>query len=151
MLFRTLTVTALLASAGFAADHMMGTWKMNPAKSKYTGAPAPKEYSMTFTPEGTGWRYVGKGVAADGKPINMSFVYVKDGEEIKITGFAYADAMTIKDGHADTGTSVMMQGGKQVGTLKRSISKDGKVLTISANYAYPDGKKMSYTSIYEKQ
>lgn len=83
--------------------------------------------------------------------MNSSFTYAKDNEDIKLTGFAYADTLVIRNGMADTSTGTFKREGKTVGTAKRVISKDGKTITVTGNVTLADGKKASYTSVYEKQ
>jgi hypothetical protein len=57
----------LLTSSLFAADPFLGTWKLNIAKSKYTGAnPAPKDLTIVVETHGDQVIVSGKGTAADG-------------------------------------------------------------------------------------
>jgi hypothetical protein len=143
MLFATLSVAA-------AADYS-GTWKLNTAKSKYTGIPMPKEQTATYTPKGTGYEYVVKGTSATGQPIQSSFTYVKDGEEAKATGFPYWDSMVIKGGTSNKTTVTLKRAGKNVGTVHRTLSADGKTLTLNGTVTLPDGKKGTYLAVYDKQ
>jgi hypothetical protein len=43
MIIRRALLVGAFALAAFAANNLTGTWKLNVAKSKYTGIPAPKE------------------------------------------------------------------------------------------------------------
>lgn len=142
---------ALCITVGAFAAHLEGTWKLNTAKSRYTGTPMPKDMTVTYTPQGSGWRYEAKGTSATGEPINASFVYAKDGEEIKVTGFPNWDAMKLTGGSADKSTATFIRQGKVVGSGRRTISSDGKTMTIRGNVTLPDGKKATYVSVYEKQ
>ena len=151
MITRILLAISAFTLVAFAADPTTGTWKLNTAKSKYTGLPAPKEMTVTYTPAGEGWKYEAKGTDASGQPVNMSFAYIKDGEEMKFTGYPYADTLVLKGGKSDASTGTFKREGKPVGTAKRTISKDGKTMTVSANLTLPDGKKGSYSSVYDKQ
>lgn len=134
-----------------AEHHFTGTWKFNAAKSKASGMPKMKEATVTYSPEGTGWRYEMKGTREDGQAMSTSFVYTKDGEEIKMSGSPLGETMVLKDGAADTGTGTFMRGGKAVGKVKRVVSADGKTMTISGDSVMADGKKVTYTSVYDKQ
>ncbi len=150
MFVRTMFAMSAFTVVAFAAD-MTGAWKLNTAKSKYTGIPAPKEMTATYTPEGQGWKYEGKGTSGEGQPTNLSFVYAKDNEDIKMTGYPYADTLVLKNGKSDTSTGIFKREGKKVGTVKRTLSKDGKTMIVSANLTLPDGKKARYSSVYEKE
>lgn len=151
MFIRSALLITAFAFSAFAADHVIGTWKLNNTKSKYVGIPSPKDVIVTYTPAGAGWKYEGKGTAADGQPINMTFTYVKDGEDMPLTGYPNADTLVLRNGKSDTSTGTFKRGGKAIGTAKRTISKDGKTMTIDAKLTLPDGKKGSYLAVYDKQ
>jgi len=51
------------------ANPLFGTWKLNVAKSKYTGTP-PKEMTRTVETDGDSVRYTYAGTAADGSSIS---------------------------------------------------------------------------------
>lgn len=146
-------VTVLLLAgvlAAMAAD-FSGTWKLNTAKSKAVGMPMPKEQTTTYTPKGSGYEYVAKGISATGEPVNSKFTYMKDGEEVKTTGFAYWDALTVTGGQAANATVQLKRGGKVVGTVKRTLAADGKSLSLVGSVTLPDGKKATYNYHYDKQ
>jgi hypothetical protein len=140
----------LLSTTAFAAD-TMGTWKLNTAKSKYTGMAAPKEMTVVYSPQGAGWKYSAKGTSAKGEPINSSFIYVKDGDEIATTGFPLWDGLVLTNAKAAEATGAIKRQGKAVGNLSRTISADGKTMTIRGKLTGPDGKPVTYDAVYEKQ
>jgi len=141
---------AAIALTVSAAD-LAGTWKFNAAKSKYTGMPAPKEMTATYTMQGSGWNYAAKGVSATGEPITISFSYVKDGEEVKVTGSPAWDGIVIQNNAADKSSAKFMRQGKAVGNGTRRISADGKTMTLRSNVTLPDGKKATMLTVYDKQ
>ena len=149
-MIRAAFAVCALATMLSAAD-LAGTWKLNSAKSKYVGMPAPKEQTVTYTTQGSGWKYDAKGTAADGQPINASFVFVKDGVDASMTGFPYGDAIVLQNGNSDTSTATFKRQGKAVGNAKRVLSKDGKTMTVTGAVTLADGKKGSYTAVYDKQ
>ena len=151
MFIRRALLISAFAFAALAANNLPGTWKLNVAKSKYTGIPTPKETMVTYTTQGQGWKYEAKGISGDGQPTNMSFAYEKDGADCPITGFPYADAISIKNGNGDVTTSTFKRGGKAVGTVKRTVSKDGKTIMLDGKLTLADGKKATYMAVYEKQ
>jgi hypothetical protein len=138
------------ASTAFSADQT-GTWKLNTAKSKYTGMPMPKELTVTYTPEGSGWRYEAKGTSATGQTIDAHFSYVKDGEEIKTTGFPNWDTLVLKNAGSNNASGILKRDGKPVGSVTRIISADGKTMTIRGRVTTPEGKTATYVSVYDKQ
>ena len=151
MIIRRAFLVGAFALVAFAANNLTGTWKLNVAKSKYTGIPAPKEVTVTYSPSGAGWKYEAKGTSADGKPSIITFSYSKDDTDMPMTGYPYADTLSLKGGNTDSSTGIFKRAGKQIGTADRTISKDGKTMTVNATLTLPDGKKASYMTIYEKQ
>src|ERR671925_377421 len=86
-------IAVVLALAGSAAlmlaqapDPFVGTWKLNLAKSKYTGAAAPKSDTLTFEAQGNGLRLTREGIAADGSRIAYSFATSLDGKPVPVSG-----------------------------------------------------------------
>lgn len=149
-MIRFALVVCALATLASGAD-LTGTWKLNTTKSKYGSMPAPKEQTVTYTTQASGWKYGAKGTAADGQPINASFVYVKDGADAVMMGFPYGGAIVLQNGNSDTSTATFKRQGKVVGKAKRVISKGGKSMTITGVVTQADGKRGTYTAVYEKQ
>jgi hypothetical protein len=147
---RTLALLLCTLGAASAAD-VIGTWKLNTAKSKYEGIPAPKEQTVTYTAKGTGWDYSATGVSGAGAPTTATFTFVKDGEDAKTTGFPYWDTISIKNSARAKSTGTFKREGKVVGTGTRTISSDGKTMTIVGKVTLPDGKPATYRAVYEKQ
>lgn len=85
MRYATLTLALLgFASALIAADPFVGTWKLDPAKSKFkTGAP-PKEQTVTIAESGSDYDVTVKGTSADGTPISSHYTTPAAGGEGKI-------------------------------------------------------------------
>lgn len=149
-MLRLALVTCALATLVSGAD-LTGTWKLNTSKSKYVSMPAPKEQMVTYSTQGSGWKYEAKGTAADGQPIHASFIYVKDGADAAMTGFPYADAIVLQNGNSETSTATFKRQGKVVGNARRVIAKDGKTMTITGEVTLADGKKGTYAAVYERQ
>jgi len=127
------------------------TWKLNTAESKAEGMAMPKEQITTYTPKGSGYEYTAKGTGADGKMISSSFTYVKDGAEVKTTGFPDWDSLAVTGGQAAKSTVQLKRGGKVIGTVTRSLSADGKSLMLNGKVTLPDGKTATYNYHYDKQ
>jgi len=151
MLGRITSVFLSTAMFVIGAHNFTGTWKLDTAKSKYVDMAKPKEMTVTYTPEGSGWRYEAKGTREDGQPINSSFSYVKDNEEIKTSGFPLWDTVVLKNAQGDVATGTFKRDGKIVGNVKRTLSADDKIMTLTVTVTTPEGKKAHYTSVYIRQ
>jgi hypothetical protein len=142
----------LLCTFGLLAGaDLTGTWKLDTAKSKYEVMPMPKEMTVTITANGKGYDYMAMGTSAAGDAIHTMYTFVKDGEEAKITGAPYYDALVIKHGMESKAEIDFKRGGKSVGEATRVLEKDGKMYTVSGKVTMPDGKKASYKAVYAKQ
>lgn len=143
LLFCTLTMAS-------AAD-FIGTWKLNTAKSKAVGMALPQEQTSTYTAKGSGYENMAMGKSSTGEAIHTMFTYVKDGEEMKATGYPYWDAIVITGGMSSKATAQLKRQGKIVGSAKRTLAADGKSFTLVGKATLPDGKKATYSYLYEKQ
>jgi hypothetical protein len=148
-------IAAVFAHSAVAQDNpMLGTWKLNLAKSKFEGGPAPKSLTRTITADGSGAKYSFEGVSADGKPFAYSFSTNYDGKDSPVTGTGMpfgADSITLKRISPSKTEGILKKGGKEVGKVVTDVSKDGKIATVKAKGKGPDGKEAMTDSIYDKQ
>jgi len=155
---RVLFVLSLLVlSAGplLAQNNpFVGTWKLNPSKSKFEPGPAPKSQTRTVVAQGDGAKYTFDGVAADGKPFSYSFTVNYDGKDYPVTGTgvpAGADSIAIKLVGTNKAEATEKKGGKEVATAEAEVSKDGKVSTVKVKGTGVDGKAFHSETVYDKQ
>ncbi|MGA2421982.1 MAG: hypothetical protein ABSG69_18060 [Candidatus Acidiferrum sp.] len=148
----------LLAVLGAVAaeaqtNPIVGTWKLNTAKSKYSPGPTPKSMTRTVTADGDGLKYAFEGVAGDGSAIVYGFTTKFDGTARPITGSIPSGAdnvsVTKTDDHHYTAT--LKKGDKLVGTSKVTISADGKVTTVDAISETATGAKSHDAQVWDKQ
>jgi len=143
-----------IAVAAFCADNTLGTWKLNPDKSK---APAgqSKITSLTVvrTASADGVKVTAKGERQDKSMIDTSYTVKYDGKEVSVSGSGLPyDTVAIKQVNADTLTDVRSKkGGSYKGTGRWAISKDGKTATLTTKGTGADGKPFSGTSVFDKQ
>jgi hypothetical protein len=153
-----LAAIALLAIAGSSTlraqtNPLVGTWKLNTAKSKYVPGPAPKSLTRTVEAEGDGVKYSFEGVSDDGKPIAYGFSVKFDGKDNPISGSMPQGADTISAKRTDSHRYVatLKKGGKVIGTAKVTVSADGKVTTVDSTGTTAAGAKEHDIQVYDKQ
>ena len=150
-----LVLSALAAGPLAAQDNaFVGTWKLNLAKSKYVGVPAPKDQTRTVTLNGKTASYSFTGTGADGSAANYSFDTNYDGKDSAVTGNGMpggADSIVLTRVNSHHTTGVLKKAGKEVAKADAIVSKDGKVTTVTTKGTGADGKPVSVTSVYEKQ
>ena len=155
-MFKKLAVLSILIfTFSFAAraqqDPVIGTWKLNLAKSKYTGMDAPKSQTYKYEANGPdGVKFTNDTVNADGTKIHAEYAVKFDGNPGPVKGDPNRDMTTNKRVDANTTSGTSSLKGKQVGTYTRSVSKDGKTLTVTAKGTNA-GKPYEQTSVYDRQ
>jgi hypothetical protein len=149
---------ALLAVVGFStlraqSNPLVGTWKLNVAKSKYDPGPAPKSLTRTVEAQGNGVKYSFEGVGADGKPIVYGFSVQFDGKDNPISGSIPSGADTIAASRTDSNhfVATLKKGDKVIGTSKVTVSADGKVTTVDSTGTTATGAKTHDVQVYDKQ
>ena len=147
-----LTVAALFAviAVCFAADVNMGTWKLNEAKSKISPG-AGKNNTVVIAAAGDSVKVTVDGTAADGKPAHNEWTGKFDGKDYPITGDPAADMRAYKPVNDHTLALTEKNGGKVTNTGSIVVSADGKTRTVTASRTDANGKKISFTFVYDKQ
>src|ERR1700737_1218876 len=120
-----IVVLAAMASARVIAQPspVFGTWKLNVAKSKYTGTPMPKDMTRSVEADGDSVKYTYLGTAADGSPISYGFTVKYDGKDYPMTGTAPGgvDMIAIKRINPNTYEATQKKAGKVVAKTKGEI------------------------------
>ena len=138
---------------GQGTDPLIGTWKLNVAKSTYSPGPVPKSSTLKYEAAGSGIKVSVDGVAADGSTGKWGFTANYDGKDVPITGnnpYA-ADMATMKRVNPTTTETTYKKGGKVTTTNVRVISADGKTLTITTTGTDTQGRAVKNVAVYEKQ
>ena len=153
--FVTIAVFAAFACTSLLAQSnpLLGTWKLNIAKSKSDPAPVPKSLTRTVEETSDGTKYTMKGENADGTPISYGFTVKFDGNDYPATGTmpGGADSISIKKIDANHYEATLKKAGKEVGKSKLEISKDGKVASLTSKGTTADGMPQHSVSVYDKQ
>jgi hypothetical protein len=151
---RGLLLAALLTGAGASPaaellDPAIGTWKLNVAKS--TGNNLPKSEIRTFATAGDKVLLTFKRVGTDGRETTVQTTYRLDSKDYPITGSRDYDALNAHRVSANTVQSTQKLAGKVVGTSTRSVSADGKTMTLTGQRANAQGQLISTTLVYDRQ
>jgi hypothetical protein len=153
-IIKTLVVGAIFAigtSAASAADAVIGTWKLNVAKSTFSPGPALKSQTRTYAESAQGIVLTLKTVAADGKESTATLTFKDDGKPYAVSGNPDFDTVSVRRVDALTVNSTQMKAGVNVGTGVRSVSKDGKTLTFAQKGTHVGGAKYDDMLMYDRQ
>jgi hypothetical protein len=135
-------------AAGTAADPVIGTWKLDVAKSMFGAGPAVKEQTRTYSQSAQGITLNMKTVGADGKETTVQTTYQLDGKDYPVKGAAEYDSLSAKQIDSNTAEFTLKKGGKTVGTTRRTVSMDGKTLTATSKNVNAKGED---TFVFSKQ
>jgi hypothetical protein len=151
---RLFAIAILAGFAGVAAlaqatNPLVGTWKLNAAKSKGT----------TFTSGTTKVEAVGQGVKftveladASGAKSSWSFTANYDGKDYPVTGSSpYGDTASLTRVDAQTTRVSVKMGGKPTVTQTIVVAADGKSRTTTTKGTGPNGQAVDAVSFYERQ
>jgi len=137
------------AGSAFAADPIIGTWKLDLAKAKFSPGPAPKAITRIYTESGGTYTLESITTDAKGKDSTTKVQY-RDGEEVKISTPGI-DAVVAKKADDNKWHFELKSGGKVVGHVHRVVSADGKTLSVHDTGKDPIGASSDDKMVFEKQ
>jgi hypothetical protein len=146
----TLLLTAILGSAVAVggSDPILGTWKLNVAKSKFSSVPAPQSQTRVYEMSPDGVMVTTTTIDAHGKSSITIFPAKYDGKPYPVNGLGEATAMALRKVDERTAAITLSHAGSVVATAERIISVDGNTMTITNKKLDPPAEDVS---IYEKQ
>ena len=155
LLLPILALSLVASGVSWAQDNpFAGTFKLNVAKSKFTGMPQPpKSETRTVVAQGDGLKVTYEGIAADGSPISYSYTTNLDGKDAPISGRQPngSDSVAVTRVDANTTTGINKKAGKTLYTARAAVSKDGKVLTMTMKGMNGEGQPISAMTVWDKQ
>jgi hypothetical protein len=132
-----------------ASDPLVGTWKLNTAKSKGT---AFKSGTTTIEKDGDGIKITADLMRADGTANKWSVSAKYDGKDYPVTGNSpYGDAVAVERVDAHTFRFTNKMGGKVTATQTMVVSADGKTRTNTTKGTDSKGQPLDTVAFYEKQ
>ena len=155
-LLKSFRLPAVILLMGFAlsaqaADAIVGTWKLNVAKSTYSPGPAPKSLTAKIEAVGEGEKVTADGVRGDDSIIHVEYTAQYDGKDYPLSGSPIADTVSLKRIDANTTERTDKKGGKVVQTLTRKLASDGKTVTVTYKGTDAEGRAFNNVGVFEKQ
>jgi len=139
-----------VTSTAQAPDPLVGTWKLDVAKSTYKPGPAPKSATVVISAEGKGLKIAVDAAMTDG-PMKWGYSNGRDGKETPVTGHPNYDAVKVTQISPTEGTIQYMKGGKPSLSAKTSVSTDGKTMTVTTTGTDAKGVAVHNVAVYTKQ
>jgi len=126
-----LTIASAVMAAGSDADPVVGTWKLNLAKSTFGGGRALKSQNRTYSQSARGITLKMKTVSADGKETTTQSTFQLNGNDYPSMGNSDFDSLSGMLIDTSTAEFTLKKAGKPIGKMHRAVSKDGQTLTIN--------------------
>jgi len=143
-------------------DPMVGTWKLNLEKSKFTtDYPAPKSETILIEQQDGGVKVTADPINFRGKPAHVIYSLMFDGKDYPVVGaprdaeFGFEDPSTdtvaVKRIDPRTVSVIRKQSGKVVSTQKIAISNDGKERISDWKAENAKGEPITWMTIFDRQ
>jgi hypothetical protein len=142
---------------GFAqSSPLIGTWRLNLDKSKFSPGPSPKfspgpsppprSLTLTYTQDGQNIRNTTQLIDAQGNSSSTVFLHIYDGQPHPTTGSPYYDASAYLRVGANTVIFSRSKAGKLVEIGTGVVSQDGKTFTVTTT-----DEEGTDVQVYDKQ
>jgi hypothetical protein len=150
LLAAAFAVALSLAARAEAADPLEGTWWLNVEKSTFAAAPGPKGQIRTYALSNGVEKLTARGVGADKKPTLVRYEARYDGKDYDMTGSIGGPKISLRRIDPQTTESTQKRDGKPAIVATRTVSADGKTLTVVSRGTLPDGQRVDSTLIFER-
>lgn len=134
-----------------AADPLVGTWELNVAKSKFNPGPPPKSCIYKYEAIGEGLKYSGQSVNADGTTASDQWTAYFDGKDHPVKGNPNGDTILLKRIDPFNSEGTFKKAGKVTYRVRRVVSQDGKVYTLTIEGTDAQGKPLSNLMVFDKK
>jgi hypothetical protein len=146
-----LTMGSAVIAAGSDADPVVGTWKLNLARSTFAGVPAYKSQMRTYSQSGGDLTLKMTTVSEGGKETTTHATYKLNGKDYPSMGNPDFDSLSGMRIDTNTVEFTLKRAGKPVGKIRREVSKDGRTLTINFVISNADGVQTAALTVFDKQ
>lgn len=134
-----------------APKAIQGTWKLNVAKSSFSPGPAPKSMTITYSaPAPDTLHIIVESTPPTGAAQRWEMTGGYDGKDHPVKGNPNADTVSFRRIDDYIGESTFKKAGKVAAINRRTLSADGKTLTIVSTGTTEDGKPRKDVQVFER-
>lgn len=154
IIFMVVVALALMQAVGEAQQNpKIGTWILNPAKSRLNGPP-PQHETRIYEDRGSGVIHsTRRGVNARGEPFLSQYAAKADGKDyprvVKGSGAVSSIALELIDARSVAWTVKI--DGEVAMTGTSVVSEDGQTLTTTVRRKDASGQTIETVSVYDRQ
>ena len=128
-------------------DPVFGTWVLDLEKSDFRSRGAPRSQIRVYEPHPDGLKGTVITVDGRGQETTTEFIYRYDGIDYPFSGRPDADSIALERTGPLTATSTFRHAGRVIGSAVRTISPDGKELTIRVEF----GDRISSIEVFSRK
>jgi hypothetical protein len=132
-----------------ADNHLLGTWRLNLARSTYSPGPPPVSETRTFERDREGVKGTVYRRLQDGRTETIEY-RADYNREYPVSGADAFDAVIFKRVDMYISEAVLSHAGRVYGTARRVISRDATTMTITFRRETETGGRVINVAVYEK-
>jgi hypothetical protein len=150
-LSKILAITVAVGVTAWAADPFVGTWKLDPEKSKLMAGQRGESSTMVCEVAEGRYRF------SSSNPNIPVALFRLDGKTYPVSATARfatvlgADEWSSRRLSANAIEAIYFRAKKAVGTIGREVSSDGRTFTSTHDGIRPSGEKVAYVNAFDKQ
>jgi hypothetical protein len=134
-----------------AGDPLLGTWKLNLAKSQYAPGSAPESSVVTRTALPNGFKSVTHTVYGPGKITDYQYTAYYDGKDYPVDGDPARDSISMKRVSERIVDTVSRKNGKVSSLTRLEVAADGKTMTTTIHLQGSAGSGQVRVQYYDRQ
>jgi hypothetical protein len=132
-------------------DPFVGTWVMDPQRSRYESGDVPRHMVIVMSATGRGIHYRSDTTLSDGNRVSSEYAAEYDGGLAMVVGNAGVMApVVLKLIDERTIECSYMKGNRVVATSRRIISENGSTMTISTVSQTKDGTTGTNVAVFAR-
>ena len=134
-----------------AANPIFGTWKLDPAKSKFSPGPALKGQTAKLDAVDGGMKVVADRIEPDGTATHFEWTAKFDGKDYPVKGDPGRDVVSVRKIDDYTLEITNKKAGNVISLLRAVYAHDGKSRTETTTGTNPQGQKIENVTVWSKQ
>ena len=137
--------------SGQAQDVAIGTWKLDVNRSNYGEGPRPLSQIVVVAATGNGVSVTIDTVEASGRRSVDRYTAMYDGKDYPYKGIGGTDSVSLRRIDQFSVERVDKRRGVIVQIQRRTISSDGRVMTVTRDATGRRGRALSSVAVYTRQ
>jgi hypothetical protein len=146
-----LLLAASSCSQFMPADPLVGTWTLNPARSKFSPGPAPKAITVTYEQTSKGLHVVSEVTTTDGATARSEYTAAYDGKDYPISGVPEVETVQLRQINALTSERIDKKAGQRVQSYTRQVYADGKTMVVTQKGTTDTGGVVENVMVFDKK